>query len=181
MPISTLKYKMSHTSFVMHLIRLVIGKWIALPVILIAVGLVMTFVWDIRMLIVTMMFVLIVAPMLLAFLYIYYGLSPGCWLNIIEKIIKVSERGIELRLYIPKKIDVADESEVEIIEQARYIDWGEVKMIKRDFKYLIICMKERPLSFIYVPYTVFQTDEECVEFFNIVKQAAQKKGVKIVM
>ena len=49
--------------------------------------------------------------MMMAFLYIYYGLAPGCWQNIIEKELEIVDDGINVKMYIYPKKDKIDEQD----------------------------------------------------------------------
>lgn len=67
--------------------------WMVLPVALCAV----LAVWvDVRFVIVALMVLLIILPMVLALLYIYYGLSPEARWSIMEKTLTLNEQGLTL-------------------------------------------------------------------------------------
>ena len=62
--------------------------------------------------------VLILVPMMMAFLYIYYGLAPGCWQNIIEKELEIVDDGINVKMYIyPKKDKIDEQDSKQIVDK----------------------------------------------------------------
>lgn len=67
--------------------------WMALPVAL--CGMLAYFI-DVRFIIVAMMVLFIVLPMLLALLYLYYGLSPEARWSIMEKSVAIDDGAIVL-------------------------------------------------------------------------------------
>jgi nitrogen regulatory protein PII-like uncharacterized protein len=94
-----------------HLVRIVAGKWLLIPLAIFITSIALAFLIDLRYVIVAMMVLLILVPMMMAFLYIYYGLAPGCWQNIIEKELEIVDDGINVKMYIYPKKDKIDEQD----------------------------------------------------------------------
>lgn len=105
------RFKMSHTTMMIHLVRIVAGKWLLIPLAIFITSIALAFLIDLRYVIVAMMVLLILVPMMMAFLYIYYGLAPGCWQNIIEKELEIVDDGINVKMYIYPKKDKIDEQD----------------------------------------------------------------------
>ena len=94
-----------------HQVRIVAGKWLLIPLAIFITSIALAFLIDLRYVIVAMMVLLILVPMMMAFLYIYYGLAPGCWQNIIEKELEIVDDGINVKMYIYPKKDKIDEQD----------------------------------------------------------------------
>ncbi|MEE1367015.1 MAG: hypothetical protein UHE93_10115 [Muribaculaceae bacterium] len=94
-----------------HLVRIVAGKWLLIPLAIFITSIALAFLIDLRYVIVAIMVLLILVPMMMAFLYIYYGLAPGCWQNIIEKELEIVDDGINVKMYIYPKKDKIDEQD----------------------------------------------------------------------
>ena len=109
--ISSSRFKMSHAAMMIHLVRIVAGKWLPIPLAIFITSIALAFLIDLRYVIVAMMVLLILVPMMMAFLYIYYGLAPGCWQNIIEKELEIVDDGINVKMYIYPKKDKIDEQD----------------------------------------------------------------------
>lgn len=68
----------------------------ALSILIIAAAVVAIF--DIRWLIVALMLICIVTPMVMAWLYFYYGLRPECFVNILPHRVLINTKGIKVFL-----------------------------------------------------------------------------------
>ena len=101
-----------------HLVRIVAGKWLLIPLAIFITSIALAFLIDLRYVIVAMMVLLILVPMMMAFLYIYYGLAPGCWQNIIEKELEIVDDGINVKMYIyPKKDKIDEQDSKQIVDK----------------------------------------------------------------
>lgn len=63
-------------------------------------GITLGIIVDIRWLLIVLMFVCIICPGLLAFLYYFHGMKRGCYVNTIPHRIVITEEGLILRLLI---------------------------------------------------------------------------------
>lgn len=109
--IGSFRFKIPHATMMIHLVRIVAGKWLLIPLAIFLASIALAFLIDLRYVIVAMMVLLILVPMMMAFLYIYYGLAPGCWQNIIEKELEIVDDGINVKMYIYPKKDKIDEQD----------------------------------------------------------------------
>ncbi|MBQ2398845.1 MAG: hypothetical protein II308_02095 [Muribaculaceae bacterium] len=109
-----------------HLVRIVAGKWLLIPLAIFITSIALAFLIDLRYVIVAMMVLLILVPMMMAFLYIYYGLAPGCWQNIIEKELEIVDDGINVKMYIYPKKDKIDEQDSKPIVD-KWADFDKVE------------------------------------------------------
>ena len=113
--------------------------WMVLPVALCAV----LAVWvDVRFVIVALMVLLIILPMVLALLYIYYGLSPEARWSIMEKTLTLNEQGITL--------DFADER-----MKKHVIRWDDVRyIIEKDDVVMLMLKGGRRYTSLMIPTSV---------------------------
>ena len=120
------RFKMSHATMMIHLVRIVAGKWLLIPLAIFITSIALAFLIDLRYVIVARMVLLILVPMMMAFLYIYYGLAPGCWQNIIEKELEIVDDGINVKMYIYPKKDKIDEQDSKPIVD-KWADFDKVE------------------------------------------------------
>jgi len=116
--------------------------WMVLPVALCGV----LAVWvDVRFIIVAMMVLLIVLPMVLALLYMYYGFSPQARWSIMEKVVDVDEHGLTLTF--------ADER-----MKKHAIAWDDVRtIIEKDDDVLLLLAGKR-YNFLMLPASTIDPD-----------------------
>lgn len=182
------RYRMSHSKFIFTLFRLVSGVWLTIPALLFIAAVVMAVFFDLAYAIVAMMILLILVPLLMAFLYIYYGFAQGCWINILEKEIKLISEGIEVKMFFKIKKDeceteegLQDNSEcddvddkVEIEERVRIIKWSEIKDLRLSTDSVMLMLADRPMGFLYIPLTTMKKESAFLEMLK--KNIASKNN-----
>ena len=93
--------KMDARSFVMELVFRYAWIWILGLSVVAVMGIALGITVDLRWLVVGLLIVCVVAPTLLAFLYYYYGLQRGCFVNTLPHRIVIADDGLIARLVIP--------------------------------------------------------------------------------
>lgn len=176
----TERYRMSHSKFIITLFRLVSNVWLVVPAILFIGAVVMAIVIDLAYVIVAMMILLILIPLMMAFLYVYYGLAQGCWINILEKEIKLMSEGIEVKMFFKINKGRRDAEEVtqdnsecddvddkvEIEERVRIIKWSEIKDLRLSIDSVMLMLADKPMGFLYIPLTTIKKESTFVEMLK---------------
>lgn len=175
--LTTTRFRISNFKFALLLFRLLAGWWLLPLIIIFITAIILSVAVDLAYAIVALMVLLILTPSLMAFLYIYYGLAPNCWMNIIDKELYLSSSGIEIKMYIKQKLKNIEESfdnpigeeiptendssilegndvenvEYEIEERTKTIEWHEIENINVSTDNIILSIKGKPKGFLYIP------------------------------
>ena len=175
--LTTTRFRISNFKFSLLLFRLLAGWWLLPPVIIFITAIILSVAVDLAYAIVALMVLFILIPSMMAFLYIYYGLAPNCWMNIIEKELSLSSSGIEIKMYIKQKLESREESfgkpfdeeiptendnpiseendvenvEYEIEERTKIIEWHEIENMNVSTDNIILSIKGKPKGFLYIP------------------------------
>lgn len=99
MVIDTGIFKMNGKSFALEMISTYGKKWIALLLVLSLPALAAGIFHDLRWIVVFFMIICLVAPLMLSFLYFYYGLSPLASFNVASHSLKFIENGIFVTVF----------------------------------------------------------------------------------
>lgn len=186
----TSQFRISHFKFILLLFRLLAGWWLLPPIIIFIVAIILSVVADLTYAIVALMTLLILMPLVMAFLYIYYGLQPNCWMNILDKEISFLQSGIELKMFIKRKLaeeeslptnvddseetiveddhsiseEKVDESiKYEIDERTRIIEWNEIENIKISTDGIILGISGKYKGFLYIPISAIYNFSEFLD------------------
>lgn len=175
--LTTTRFRISNFKFALLLFRLLAGWWLLPLIIIFITAIILSVAVDLAYAIVALMVLLILTPSLMAFLYIYYGLAPNCWMNIIDKELYLSPSGIEIKMYIKQKLKNIEESidnpideeiptendssilegndvenvEYEIEERTKTIEWHEIENMNVSTDNIILSIKGKPKGFLYIP------------------------------
>ncbi len=160
MNIVTEKFKLSQSKFIRMLIALIGNRWLWIPIFLILISATLSIIYDWRFAIVTLMVILILTPMLLAFFYIYYGLAEGCWQNILDHQLSFHKDKVEVKLFIDKKIGYDEDERIETIEKIISTPYSEIKRLKFMSDGFVIEFNSIPYGFLYVPFTSIENIED---------------------
>lgn len=155
--ISTRPYRMPKSQF----LRWLIFEKMVIPLLLISalivVAIIVGIIFDLRFLIVGAMIVFIIAPMLIAFAYIIYGMSPRCYPNTTLHTLDFHSDKIVMRwktaIFNPEDEDVPKEAEMR--EMSVIIPIAEINQCSFGLKGLTLHLKGRPYGFVYAPYETF--------------------------
>lgn len=108
---------------------------------------------DIRWFIVGLMVVLIVMPMLFAFLYYYYGLRRECYVNTITHRIIFKPEGINVNLIFH------DKDSEDIHERDEFFAYSEMQPFEIGSKSVTIPFRKPKKGFLWIPADAFENDE----------------------
>lgn len=106
-------FRMSGKGFALELLFRYAWIWLLSLSMFAVAGLVLGIMVDLRWLVAALMIVCIVLPLVLGFLYYYYGLRRECFVNTVSHRLIVGESGIICRLWLKgKKNDTNEEAEI---------------------------------------------------------------------
>lgn len=109
---NSLKFRLSQGAYLRDLFVLYGRKWLWVAFSILILSLLASLIWDWRLLIVSLMIIFICIPMLMAFLYFYYGFRQECMLNILPHLVKISDDQIIIDVY-RQPFDDEDEEEAQ--------------------------------------------------------------------
>ena len=163
-------FRLNQRQFILLLTKLVALKWLIFPILLLIVAVLVTcFTTDIRYAIVALMILFIIIPMLLAFLYISYGLLDNCYINIINHEMEFSNQYIKLIGHITTNSEYEDDcSEKEKLIE-RTIDWNSISRIIYNFNDIVIIINKPKFGFLLIPFSELQSKEEISKLLSLIK------------
>lgn len=151
--ISTEKFKLSAGQFIVLLTRLAGLKWLAVPIIgVVSLAITAIALADVRLAILAMMLVFIVIPMIMAMLYINYGLSENCYINVIDHEIIFSEKEIIIQTY---HIRNPEEENPEEEIKRHIVEWETIKDVQYGLKHILLIISQPRFGFLYIPLSAF--------------------------
>ena len=171
--VSTNIFKLSRKQFILLLTRLVAIKWLVIPMILLLIAITITFILnDIRFVIIGLMILFIIIPMILAFLYISYGLMENCYINIIEHEVEFSSECLILKSHI-KKITDEENEETEIRIMERKLPWDAISKVTYNIDNLMLLINKPNFGFLLIPTSSFNSNDDENMAISIIKQQTQ--------
>lgn len=167
-PAESRVFRMGAANFISHLIFTYAGPWLlALSAVAVA-GLAFGIAVDIRWFIVGLMMVFLVIPMLMGFMYYYYGLRRGCLVNSVTHAVVVDDKGITVRMLFEQSRDDADDpAGVETADkenadgERRYVDrpeffpYSDMKPYRIGMKSVVIPLQGKDPGFLWIPFDAF--------------------------
>lgn len=145
---------------------------------------------DVRWLICLLMVALIVMPMVMAFLYIHYGLNPAIAFNVMPHSVTLGNDGVIITVY-PKKDEeekatlnneeVGKEDSASMPEEPapmeqliRFEELNGKYVLGADCVYLMF----ENIGFIYCPREAFGTSEALLDFLKVVTSKSNYEAIK---
>lgn len=163
LPISA-RIKMGRREFCAVMFKLWGGKAVTILSLLLAVSLVLGIWLDLRFFIITLMVIFIVSPMILGFMYYYYGLGERCYFNVTKHAVEFSEQGIKISMYFPEVAE-PDSEETERSEKCvvKNISYAFLHRYNVRRNSVIFPVGQKRIDgFIWLPETAFDSSEEFV-------------------
>lgn len=166
--ISTRPYRMPQSQFVQ---RLILGK-MAVPLLCVAglllLAIVVGIIVDLRFLIVGAMIAFIVLPMLMAFVYIIYGMSPRCYPNTTLHTLDFQSDKIVMRwdVVMLNQENEDNPEDLPVREMSMSIPLKDITY-RFGLKGVTLYLKGHPFGFIYAPYETFP---ESTDFKKLVEK-----------
>lgn len=122
MPTETNEIRMSSGRFLSELIFRYAGVWMLTLCIISVIGLALGIVVDLRWFVAGLMLIFVVLPMLISFLYYYYGLRKECYVNTLRHKIRMEEEGLVITMRFRQNNDEEQNNEEESDRNAEKAD-----------------------------------------------------------
>lgn len=173
----TARIKMRRAEFCSVMFRLWGGKAVIILTLLLAVSLVLGIWSDMRFFIIILMVIFIMCPMILGFMYYYYGLGERCYFNVTEHTVALTDKGIRIDMYFPEyegDTEAEDKEDKEKEERCvvKYFDYSLLHRYNVRQSSVIFPMGDKRINgFLWLPETAFSTPED---FSSSVKQLSGK-------
>lgn len=151
----TLEYKMSVGHFASEMLFRHAGKWMLTLTLVSVAALVVGITIDIRWFIVGLMFVLVVIPMVLMFLFYYFGLRRESFVNTVPHVLEITDGGIEIEMRFP-----GDDEDSEPKLRRESFAFSEMLPIRFGLKSATVPLKHPSGSFIWIPADAFEDSDD---------------------
>lgn len=146
------EFRMSGGRFAAELVFRYAGVWLLLLSATAVTGVALGIAVDLRWMIAALMVVFIIIPMVLAFLYYYYGLRRECFVNMLPHRIVVEDEGISVRL----KLSSAEcQENKECSYRNEFFSFSEMQPYRIGTDSVIIPFKAPVRGFIWIPADAF--------------------------
>lgn len=136
--------------------------WVILGV-LVCTGAVCGVCLDWRWWLVTVMLLLVLAPGVMALLYLNCALSPRCITEVYPHTVRFDDTGITVRAEVPPLPAQEDEEETKI-EEVRTLEFGvdynKVRKVRMMLNQMVIYLQGNPVGIVHVPYDVLPDARE---------------------
>lgn len=162
-------FRMGSGRFAMELIFRYSWIWMLGLSVLSVAGIVLGITVNLRWLVVGLLVICVVIPMVLAFLYYYYGLQRGCFVNTIPHRIVVSEDGLIARLVIrdseaPEEVRVRDE----------FFPFNRMRPFVVGNDSAVIPLKSPAKGFIWIPADAFNDENHLSDLLKTLDSKIEK-------
>lgn len=130
-------------------------------------GLVVGIVVDLRWFIVGLMMIMIVLPMLIGFLYYFYGLRRECYINTIPHSLEFGDEGVTVRLCFTENrsavlndIEINSVDDRHVIEREEFFPYNVMLPFQINAKSVIVPFKAPVKGFLWIPSSAFNNEED---------------------
>ena len=158
-PAESRVFRMGAANFISHLIFTYAGPWLLALSATAVAGVAFGIAVDIRWFIVGMMMVFLVIPMLMGFMYYYYGLRRGCLVNSVTHAVVVDDKGITVRMLFPDGMETADkenaDGERRYVERPEFFPYSDMKPYRIGMKSVVIPLQGKDPGFLWIPFDAF--------------------------
>ena len=142
-------FKMSATNFMLTFIFRYAWIWIlALSMVGVA-GLVTGIVIDLRWFIVGLMIILIVLPMIAAYLYYSFALRVECFVNTVNHTVSCGVTSLEVKMYFDDKKT-----------RSEFFEYSDLNMFQINAQSLTIPFAGKKKGYIWIPMSAFENEDE---------------------
>ena len=118
--------------------------------------------FNINFIYVALMVIFIIIPMIVTYLYFYYGLLPESRSAILEKSAEFTDEGI---VYLYKQDDKPDRKEL--------FKWECIKDVEVGKKWFLLVFKKNNYTFLCIPYSAFDSTEELSKFMLFIRSKTE--------
>lgn len=170
-PAESRVFRMGAANFISHLIFTYAGPWLLALSATAVAGVAFGIAVDIRWFVVGMMMVFLVIPMLMGFMYYYYGLRRGCLVNSVTHAVVVDDKGITVRMLFEQPRDDADDAddpdgmetadkenadgERRYVERPEFFPYSDMKPYRIGMKSVVIPLQGKDPGFLWIPFDAF--------------------------
>lgn len=162
--------KMPHREFALTLAMMYGKTLLVVLALLVLAGFVLGALVDLRWLILGLMVALIVAPMLLVFFYLRYGMNDECSFNVLHHTLEVTPDS--LRVVILKEPEKEDEPYLPQREAVFPLSMLGMASLSSDSVTVPITDKRK--GFVWVPYSSFTTRDGLKDFLSSIQNSSHK-------
>lgn len=167
-------FRMGKGTLALHLLAMYAVPWLLVMAILAVVALLCAIFVDLRWGVVSLMLVFLILPMLLAFLYYYYGLQHFTAVNTVFHDLTVGDHGLIVTVYEKKVFNGEEESgaisgESDFLYEpllTNQIPFDNISRIKVGMKSVTLPVKGK--GFIWIPASAFGNDRDFAGFVKLV-------------
>lgn len=172
-PAESRVFRMGAANFISHLIFTYAGPWLLVLSATAVAGVAFGIAVDIRWFIVGMMVVFLVIPMLMGFMYYYYGLRRGCLVNSVMHAVVIDDKGITVRMLFEQPRDDADDAadmesadkesadkrsadgQRRYVERLEFFPYSDMKPYRIGMKSVVIPLQGNTPGFLWIPFDAF--------------------------
>lgn len=178
----TNEIRMSSGRFLPELIFRFGGIWMLSLCIISVAGLALGIVIDLRWFVLGLMLIFVVLPMIISFMYYYYGLRRECYVNTLPHRIRMQEDGLAVTMVFKhrkeeKKEDSnqenpeeetghTEEPEFEITEREEIFPYSMLNPMKVTSDSAMFFFRKPRKGFIWIPVNAFDDPETLSEFLE---------------
>ena len=169
-------FKMERGRFAKFLFMFYGLPWLILFIILILLGVLLGFIFGNEWFILSLMVIFVLLPMSFAFLYFYYGLNRGCYMNVVNHIIQPVDNGLYVSLIFSKETDKKNiiESEFEKCDDEKIIDfiipYQNIVGYKVDTKGVFFIIKGQDKGFLWLPEAAYDNSDDFAMIVNSISK-----------
>ncbi len=176
MVIDTGIFKMNGKSFALEMISTYGKKWIALLLVLSLPALAAGIFHDLRWIVVFFMIICLVAPLMLSFLYFYYGLSPLASFNVASHSLKFIENGILVTVFNIVADPDNEESSKYQDHYSTLIPYNRFSSYTSGTSSVTLLPRSPEKGFLWVPCDAFKSNQDFQDaIFMLLEKLRQKQ------
>jgi hypothetical protein len=168
-------YRMGGGSFALEMLFRYAGIWMLLLSVTALTGIILGITIDLRWFVIGLMVVFVVIPMVLAFLYYYFGLRRECFINTIPHTVVVNNAGVTVRMHLPDNGSdepgaegSSAESDKEPRIREEFFPYVQMQPYRIGSKSVIIPLRTPAKGFIWIPADAFEEQEELAEALQLI-------------
>lgn len=177
--VATSVFSVSHRTFVLEMMgRYGVVWWILLGTAVAATAIAALLTQDLRWAIVSLMTVMILLPMAVAFLYFSYGLRRECWLNIVPHSVEFYPEALRVRVEVPPLPGRDEDEEDDAAPGRAYTisfhksQVGRYRLVSEGLS-VALCSGTR--GFLRLPYSAFPSEKDLERAVEILQNLKNRQ------
>lgn len=141
--------------------------WIAMTMLLAILFIALGIAVDLRWLVVSLALLAIVLPMIISFIYISKGMTFENSLNALPHLVKIDDKGAEIRLYI--KQSETEDDDLNIEEKAFRYESGQIGDYGICSDGIYLPLHKETKGRLYLPYSSFRSKDDFAQAIEILR------------